>query len=87
MNKIIKLHPYKAFARIDYADDGTAKTSFSGNGEQLAGIFYALSCELMESDLLTGRELRRILIGAIEDVKKELSVNHARSTDNSTQDN
>ncbi len=86
MNKLIELHPYKAFARIDYADDGRVKTSFSGNGEQLAGIYYALICELMENDLLTGRELRRILIGAIQDEKKELSVNHAGSTDSNTQD-
>ena len=40
----------------------------------------------MENDLLTGRELRRILIGAIQDEKKELSVNHAGSTDSNTQD-
>lgn len=85
MNKVIDLHPYKAYVRIDYADDGRCKTSMKGNGEQLAGIFYNLGCQLLESELITGRELRRITLGTIVDTKKELSVNHAGSTDSSTQ--
>lgn len=85
MNKIVDLHPYSAFVHIDYADDGRSKTSLNGNGEQLAGIFYSLACDLLEDEMLTVRELRRVVIAAIQDTKR-LSVNHAGSTDSDTQE-
>jgi len=69
-NNIIELSPYVADLTVEYADIGRTKTSLHGTVEQIIGMIYGLVSDLLEGNILTTREMRRIVIIAISDYKK-----------------
>lgn len=68
-NNIIELSPYVAELTVEYADIGRTKTSLHGTVEQVTGMLYGLVSDLLECNILTAREVRRIVIIAISDYK------------------
>lgn len=70
MNNIVKLSPYVAELTVEYANIGRTKTSVHGTVEQIIDMVYGLVSDLLDCNILTTREVRRIVIIAIADYKK-----------------